>query len=136
MNELLEVILNDSEIECGGSLEMRRLMLYNHNLKEAGLAELPEDLMRFLHQANGIWFDGASIFGAEPASGLFTDIMSANLDLNRKDRDKVLVLGEDENDFLIYNEVIESYQIIDKIDGMVGAKYATIKEAVEHILKI
>lgn len=136
MNELLEVILNDSEIECGGSLEMRRLMLYNHNLKEIGLAELPEDLMRFLHQANGIWFDGASIFGAEPASGLFTDIMSANLDLNRDDRNEVLVLGEDENDFLIYDAASGLYQIIDKVDGMVWAKYTSLKEAVEHILKI
>lgn len=136
MEELLEIILNDDEIECGGEIDMRRLMLYNHNLKEAGLVALPDDLLAFLHQANGVWFDGAAIFAADPESGLFTDIMSANLDLNRDDRNEVLVLGEDENDFLIYDVVAGLYQIIDKVDGMVWAKYAALNEAAEHVLKI
>lgn len=133
---LLDVIQKDEDVMCGSPLDLRKAMIYNHNLKEAGLAEVPEDFIALLRQINGIWSDGATVFAINPESGLYTDIMAFNAEANCSDKKVVLILGEDENDYLIYNDVLKIYQVIDKQDELVWAKYDNWEAALSHLLKI
>ncbi|MBE6450043.1 MAG: SMI1/KNR4 family protein [Alphaproteobacteria bacterium] len=83
---------------------------------------LPSDYLQFLGLTDGLMYNGLRFFGAiEHDRGLlaytYPDLLSINRDfrqLNR--RQDILILGEKDEDWLVYSPKMKTYQLMDKMD--------------------
>lgn len=134
MQNLLED-LKEADAEYNEPADERKILLDNKALEEAGFLKIPAVWQEILRMANGIWFNGGEIYGVQPDNLSFRDIASENQDIVWEKTDGVLLLGENDNELLAYDEDGWFY-ILDKDDETVWNKTKDAKAAVRYILKL
>lgn len=136
IENLIKAVKNNDDIEKGTPLSASRILMYNHDLRDSGFLVLPEDFQEMIKVINGLWHDGAVIYAAEPEDTLFEDVLEMNFDFNLAEKEHLLILGEDENDWLVYNNALEMFQVVDSEDFTVWAEYPDFSSAAARLLKI
>lgn len=134
MQNLLED-LKEADAEYNEPADERKILLDNKTLEEAGFIKVPDVWLDILRMANGVWFNGGEIYGVQPDNPSFRDIVAENQDIVWEKTDGVLLLGENDNDLLAYDEDGWFY-ILDKDDETVWNKTKDAKAAVRYILKL
>ena len=83
---------------------------------------LPSDYLQFLSLTDGLMYNGLRFFGVqehdrELLSYTYPSLLSVNKDFySRNRRNDILILGEKDEDFLVYNPKTKTYQLMDKMD--------------------
>lgn len=134
MQNLLED-LKEADAEYNEPADERKILLDNKALDEAGFIKIPDVWMDILRMSNGVWFNGGEIYGVQPDNLSFRDIVAENQDIVWEKTDGVLLLGENDNELLAYDEDGWFY-ILDKDDETVWNKTKDAKAAVRYILKL
>lgn len=134
MQNLLEE-LKEADAECNEPADERKILLDNKTLEEVGLFKIPEVWQDILRMANGIWFNSGEIYGVQPDSPSFRDIVTENQDIVWEKTGGVLLLGENDDELLVCDEDGWLY-VLDKNDETVWNKTKDAKTAVRYILKL
>lgn len=136
MSNLIQLIKQNTTARLGKSANLQKIILCQKELTQNGNAMLPNAFLELLHNFNAVSYDGARIFGINPESKVFMDIVLANQMSPLAGKQNMVLLGCDEFDYLAYNAQTQTYQIIDKEDLEVLEEYSEIEPAIKHILKI
>lgn len=136
MNNLFDIMSKQQLIKLGSPVKAKDIILCQKQLLSNRFPTIPESFLKILHTFNAVSFNGSHIFGISPENQYLTDIFKANLSHNRNP--DILLLGCDEFDYLGYNQLSKSYQIIDKEDAEVLEEYPEreLELALTYILKI
>ncbi len=126
--------IEEQEAVCTVPADERKLILNNLELKALDIPEVPEEWLMLLKHSNGIWRDGAEIYGVQPNENGFRDMLSVNKDIIWEYIDGGLLLGENEDDLLMFDG--RNYFIVDKVDETVWHKTPDVLTAVRFILRV
>ena len=83
---------------------------------------LPTDYLQFLSLTDGLMYNGLRFFGAtDHDRGLLAYTYPSLFKVNQgfrqlKRRQDVLILGENDEDWLVYSPKMKTYQLMDKMD--------------------
>lgn len=135
MQNLVKTISTLEEIQYGKPASTKEIIQEQKALQNQGYPLLPAEYIELLHHYNGILYNNAALYGISPLGDFFLDILKENILINNSDPNKIY-LGDNDFDYLAYNQIEHSYQIIDKEDKEVLHTYSDIFSAVKHILKI
>ena len=86
------------------------------------LPALPPDYIQFLTLTDGLMYNGLRFFGVkehdrEMLSYTYPSLLSVNQDfIQRKRRKDILIIGEKDEDWLVYLPKQKAYQLVDKLD--------------------
>lgn len=133
---LIEILCANPDAECGKGADSREILLCSRKMQESGRAALPAGFREFLAAINGVYYDGAEIFGIYPQGGDFQDIVAANVSAEWEDGTHALLLGQSEGEFLLYDEDEAVYKLIDKFDECEWGCYEDWEKAAGYLLKI
>ncbi len=136
MNNLFNIMSKQQLIKLGSPVKAKDIILCQKQLLSNRFPTIPDSFLKILHTFNAASFNGSHIFGISPENQYLTDIFKANISHNRNPN--ILLLGCDEFDYLGYNQLSKSYQIIDKEDAEVLEEYPEreLELALTYILKI
>ncbi len=112
------------------------IICYQKDLAFNDIALLPPDFLIFLHHYNGFAYQGAFVFGLNPSSDYFADILSEHALADIPDDKNLVILGSNEYDYLAYNTEAHAYQILDKYDFSVLTEYDSCADAVRNVLRL
>lgn len=124
---------SNCNILCGETLSNAVVRLYRLNYGNAHLASLPEDYWQTIAQINGIYYDGAEVYGLNSPLKVFKDLITQNQNLHTS---HVVVLGENETDWLVYDAEQQRYQLVDKDEESVLYSAETLEKAINYILRL
>ena len=136
MNNIIQHIKQITAAHLASPVNTQKIILCQKELTQNGNAMLPNAFLDILHSFNAVSYDGARIFGINPESKVFMDIVLANQMSPLAGKQNMVLLGCDEFDYLAYNTETQTYQIIDKEELEVLEEYSEIEPAIKHILKI
>lgn len=114
MKEIIELIRNNQEIEHGEAADARLVMITRTELKKNGFPVWTTEFEQLLAHFNGIFHNGAFIFGLKPENDIFSDLLNENMILCPPEN--LLFLGYSEWDYLVYDASAQEYQLVDKDD--------------------
>lgn len=134
MKEILKIISSLPYSLPGQPAPQQYVIAAQQDLKYNNLPSIPSEFIELLHHVNSLNYDGAFIFGINPEN-YFLDILSENLLLQFPQKQKILVLGYNEFEYLAYQEAIQQYQIIDKDSLEVVETYPNLTMALKYFLK-
>lgn len=136
MNNLFNIMSKQQLIKLGSPVKAKDIILCQKQLLSNRFPTIPDSFLKILHTFNAVSFNGSHIFGISPENQYLTDIFKANISHNRNPN--ILLLGCNEFDYLGYNQLSKSYQIIDKEDAEVLEEYPEreLELALTYILKI
>ena len=86
------------------------------------MVAIPAEYLKFLTLTDGFIYNGLRFFGVksherEKAVYTYPSLIDVNKDFyNRNRRKDILILGEKDEDLLVYSPTQKTYQIMDKID--------------------
>lgn len=133
---LATVIEADEDILCGNPQTPAELILYSRKLEASGFPGLPGEVRELLGTYNGIWSNGAVFYGADPEKALFEDIEEKNVRFAASGHKGLLLLGEDENDFLVYDSSLGKYCLRGINDNVTTYESTDLVRIVAALLKI
>lgn len=136
MEKVLARISTLGDAYKGRALDKEKMLLVQRKLKLNNMPMVPVDFVELLHQYNSLSYDGSHLFGVEPRDGTDLDIVVENALINNTDREKMLILGFDDMDYLVWNEKEELYQTIDKCSFQMINKYKDCETALFDFLKL
>lgn len=134
MKNLINHLESNPAIAKGEGADIRNIMIAQSLLRQNGLPVFPEDFSELLGLYNGLFHEGASLWGIKPSNSIFFDIVEENLSLNPPS--DLLILGFDEWDYLVYNEDEEAYQLNDKNDFTMLYQSKDLAYILHRLLKI
>ena len=117
-------------------LSAETLIFAQKALTKFGIAAMPKDFIELLHHINTLSLEGRHLFGVKPEPLYFMDIVNVNVFQKLASAADNIILGDNEFDFLIYNQSRQSYLIVDKSDNKVLEEYSDLPSAIYNILKI
>lgn len=132
VNLIQEISENELAV-CGKPLPVAQFKLYQINFKNAGYAALPQQYWEFIKTLNGVYYDGAELYALSPETKAFKDLLAVNQ--KSQDTDTVL-LGENEQDWLVFDADDEEFQILDKTDLTVWKHNENFEPLLAYLLKI
>ena len=92
------------------------------NMVRNKLPPLPADYIKFLQQTDGLSWNGIRFFGVEEhdrpqRSYTFPSLLKVNLDFAKRNRPvSYLILGDKDEDLIVYDERQDVYCLVDKMD--------------------
>ncbi len=126
--------LRQNKFEASGEqLETADIIITQKELKQKKGVVLPEEVINFLHHFNGFSYDGGQIYGIYNPDVLTNNIITENQKNNIKN---CIVLGHNEFDYLVYNNILNNYQILDKEDFEILEEYLDFDDGFSYIIKI
>lgn len=114
MQNIIELIRDNPEIEKNDGVDVRLLMIEKTALKKDFFPIWTEDFDLLLKHYNGIYADGAEVWGIKPSVEFYSDIREENLALCPPE--DLIILGYNEWDYLVFNAEENEYQLLDKND--------------------
>ncbi len=132
-DDFVSFLRNNRDILCGDALASAVMRLYRLNYNNAHLAPLPEDYWQTIAQVNGICYDGAEVYGVNSPLKVFKDLITQNQNLHTS---HVVVLGENETDWLVFDTGEQKYQLVDKDEESVLYSTETFENAINYILRL
>lgn len=133
MQNIIELIQENEEVEKNIRADMRELLVERTMLKNAGFPIWDEEFDELLKHFNGIYYDGAFVFGIKPESKVYSDVLSENRILCAPEN--LLLLGYNEWDYLAFNNERKEYQLLDK-DDLEPMFSGCLSYILRHFLKI
>ena len=103
-------------------LQEKDLRELRMTMAKKGLPAIPSDYLQFLSLADGLIYNGLHFFGVkehnrEASVYTFPDILSVNEDFQKRNRRKdVLIIGEKDEDLIVYRPKEKVFQLMDKLD--------------------
>ncbi len=97
---------------------------------------LPPAYVDFLKNCNSFRGEGCALFGILPGTQNSLDIVNINFAAFLPPEKEVVILGENEFDFLVFCKTSGTYLIIDKEDLEVLEEYTELEKAICNILKL
>ena len=85
---------------------------------------------------NGLSCDGNTIFGVATETMFFPDLVDFNISIFEDEETANIVLGQDEDFYLIYDYIQKTYRIIDKFDFEERIRSNELLDVITWILKI
>ena len=136
MIDFIEKLKENRFASLADPLPVKDIIYMQTDLLANGLPAVPTSFLDILHEANGISYMNADIFGIFPQEDYIKDIVAENLRLDADEN--ILVLGASEMDFLVYKPQKKVYQILDRDDLEVLEEYEekNVLKAVKAFLKI
>jgi len=105
-------------------------------LKKNGIGEIPDDFAMLLKKYNGLSCDGNVIFGVDTKTMFFPDLVEFNIDILENEESACVILGQDEENFLVYDYDVQKYRIFEQGDFEEKITTDDLFYAVAWILKI
>ena len=135
MKEIIELLRDSHKVSMGGKANVHHNIDARKYLSEEGMAVFPDEFFSMVKYANGIRSDGVNIYGILPdaENTNFKDAVYENERLDRSDISTVSVLGDNEFDYLVYDNTAKEYQMRDKSDDVVIYNFATLKQALKYM---
>lgn len=112
---LTDELLNNDLVLRGTPPASAKLKLYRLS-KNGGLQFLPDAYWQFMEKINGLYHDGIEIYGLMPPEAGLKDALAVNKEVNNPD---IVLLGESEEDWLLFDVDEEEFKITDKEMGTV-----------------
>lgn len=137
LDELAKLLDGNEEVgknEPGiGSMQ---ITVADMKLRKNGIPTIPQAFSQLLKKYNGLSCDGNTIFGLNTNTPFFPDLLDFNIKLLKDEDSSCIILGQDEEFYLVYDEDASIYRIIDKSDFEERLRTANLPEAVTWILKL
>ncbi len=130
LDENEEVGKNDSDIND------MQIAVANIKLRKNGIAQIPDDFATLLKKYNGLSCGGNTIFGINTGTSFFPDLVDFNINMLADEDVSCVILGQDDDFYLIYDEEKLCYRIIDQSDFFEELSTDDLTTAVTWILKI
>lgn len=129
------MLQQQDELVLGGKSDSQKNISARKALFEKGVLPFPPDYLIFLKEVNGIKGDDVRIFGIDAdEKNSLNDAVYQNLKLNRSDKDKVVVLGYNVFDYLVYDSAENTYQFRDKEDDAIVSVFGDFETASKALL--
>ena len=132
VNLIQEISENELAV-CGKPLATTQFKLYQINFKSAGFTSLPQQYWEFIKTLNGVHYNGAELYALNPETKAFKDLLTVNQKLSNTD---TILLGENEQDWLVFDADDEEFQILDKTDLTVWKHSENFEPLAAYLLKI
>lgn len=134
--KLKKTISENENIICLSPVSLAVIKLYQKSIEESGFPKLPDDYWLLFNEFNGIFYNGAVVYGLSPKNNLIDDVLQKNLALDWNDEANAIVLGENENDLLLFDGYDEEFKIIDKTDEAVWKHSDKFEPVLKYLLGI
>ena len=131
MSSFFDTLLQLDDILAGNAILSSHLKLCQLELEKNSLPQIPQDYIDFLSVANGLYYNGALLYGVSPDLKVIKDILSAN-----KKPSSNLILGENDSDWLIFDSKESEFQIRDKTDASLWKHSASLFDVLPYLLQI
>lgn len=133
----LEQLLSENdEIGKNNAASAVQINIANVKLRKNGINEIPQDFAEMLKTHNGLSCDGNVIFGVDTKTMFFPDLVDVNCRILKDEDTSCIILGQDEDNFLVYDYETKKYRIIDQEDFEEKVRTDDLAYAVAWILKI
>lgn len=135
MQDLVDKIKQKDGLRLGSKADVRKILDCKKHLEDENIAPIPDDYSLFIKYINGIYSDAIQVYGVSPETNKgFKDLLLKNEELDRADKYKVLVIGQNIFDWLVYDWEQKEYQTRDLSDGFVIERFPDIKTAFGYFL--
>jgi len=136
MNTLLQEIEKLDYAVVGSQLKEDALDEICNVLIAANRPNIPEDMVYFLHNFNGISCSNGCIWGINEKHHTIYDIAAENLISKNPKPEMLLLLGENTLTYIAWNKKTQKYVMIDKSTFEELHRFENLAEAISYILKI
>ena len=136
LEQLVSLLDENEGIGKNDAASNVQISIANVKLRKNGINEIPLEFAELLKKYNGLSYDGNVIFGIDTKTSFFPDLIEFNLDILKDQKTSCVILGQDDDNFLVYDYEPKQYRIIDKDDFEEKVKTDDLTYAVAWILKI
>ncbi len=136
MKELFEIIKNLDYASTGPAVSISDIYEANEILTSNDFTKIPQDMILFLQSYNGFRTEEGIIFGIDTINHSLYDIVAENLVLPNPEPKNILILGENDNTYLAYNNLIQRYTILDKESFLELISSKSLSNLIRQILKV
>ena len=145
-DKLISILAENDEVGKNNPCTDMQITVANVKLRRNNIPNIPADFAELLKKYNGLSCDGNTIFGVATETMFFPDLVDfnisllkeiANLKASIEDEETAnIVLGQDEDFYLIYDYIQKTYRIIDKFDFEERIRSNELLDVITWILKI
>ncbi|MDR1693903.1 MAG: YrhA family protein [Lactobacillaceae bacterium] len=137
MQDFVDVLKKKNNLRLGRRADVRKIIAAKQYLETDNFAKIPDDYSLFIKYVNGVIGNNVKIYGVMPEVDMgFSDIVSKNEIINRSDKNKVIVIGSNSFDWLVYDWEQNEYQARDLDDGFVVERFSNIQAALVYFLSL
>lgn len=134
---MLDIKYIEEQAGCNEAAKEAQIRICNLKLKQNNLPELPFEFTDFLMLHNGFSNEDAKIFGAEiKNNNWYKDIATFNIKYFHSGKADWLILGENDDFFLIYDSEQKKYYISDRDDLEEEFSGTDFMQTISYILRI
>ena len=135
-DKLISILAENDEVGKNNPCTDMQITVANVKLRRNNIPNIPADFAELLKRYNGLSCDGNTIFGVATETMFFPDLVDFNISLFEDEETASIVLGQDEDFYLIYDYIQKTYRIIDKFDFEERIRSNELLDVITWILKI
>ncbi len=135
-DKLISILAENEEVGKNTPCTDMQITVANVKLRKNNVPNIPADFAELLKKYNGLSCDGNTIFGVATETMFFPDLVNFNISLFEDEETTSIVLGQDEDFYLIYDYAAKTYRIIDKFDFEERIRSNELLDVITWILKI
>ena len=135
-DKLISILAENEEVGKNNPCTAMQITVANVKLRRNNIPSIPEDFAELLKKYNGLSCDGNTIFGVATETMFFPDLVDFNTSIFEDEETASIVLGQDEDFYLIYDYTQKTYRIIDKFDFEERIRSNELLDVITWILKI
>ncbi len=135
-DKLINILAENEEVGKNSPCTDMQITVANVKLRKNNIPNIPNDFAELLKKYNGLSCDGNTIFGVATGTIFFPDLVDFNISLFEDEKTLNIVLGQDEDFYLIYDYTRKTYRIIDKSDFEERIQSNNLLDVITWILKI
>ena len=135
-DKLISILAENDEVGKNNPCTDMQITVANVKLRRNNIPNIPVDFAELLKKYNGLSCDGNTIFGVATETMFFPDLVDFNISLFEDEETANIVLGQDEDFYLIYDYIQKTYRIIDKFDFEERIRSNELLDVITWILKI
>ena len=135
-DKLISILAENDEVGKNNPCTDMQITVANVKLRRNNIPNIPADFAELLKKYNGLSCDGNTIFGVATETMFFPDLVDFNISLFEDEETASIVLGQDEDFYLIYDYIQKTYRIIDKFDFEERIRSNELLDVITWILKI
>ena len=135
-DKLISILAENEEVGKNNPCTDMQITVANVKLRKNNIPNIPADFAELLKKYNGLSCDGNTIFGVATETMFFPDLVDFNISIFEEEETASIVLGQDEDFYLIYDYIQKTYRIIDKFDFEERIRSNELLDVITWILKI
>ncbi len=136
LEQLVSILDENEEVGKNEPATAVQISIANVKLRKERINEIPPEFGELLKRYNGLSCDGNVIFGVDTGTMFFPDLVVVNSHILKDEETSCIILGQDEQNFLVYDYEPKKYRIIDQEDFEEKVSTDDLAYAVAWILKI